>query len=143
MSLARVHVVLVRLAGVAERFHDLLGLAARNARIVLALEDEKRCADLGCVRERRALPIKLSVLRRIAKLADQIVPQISARRLRHRLPGNDPDHRDTGSEAIGPERERHQRQVATIAAAVAADQRRATRLLSAWPSRTGRGVLTT
>src|SRR5712691_2214041 len=46
VPLAGIHVVLVRLSAVAQRLHNLLRLVARNAGVVLALEDEKRRVDL-------------------------------------------------------------------------------------------------
>src|SRR6185503_15944679 len=75
VSLAGIHVVLVGLPAVLERFHDLLGFVPRNARVVLALEDEDGRTDLRCVSERRPLTVKIRVLCRIAELAQQILAE--------------------------------------------------------------------
>src|SRR5439155_26191783 len=110
-------------------------LGARHARIILPLQDEKWGADLGCMCQRRALAIELRVLRRISELAKEVIAEVTARRLRHRLPRDDPDRRDTGREAIRPQRERHDREIAPVAAAVDTDSRGVGKLLIAEPRR--------
>src|SRR3989442_9685006 len=102
VALALVHVVLVLLAAVAQRFHDLLGFALRDAWIVRALQDEKRRANLGCMRERRAVAVQLRVLHWVPELADEIIAQIAARRLVHRLPRDHAHDRDAPGKTIGP-----------------------------------------
>src|SRR6266540_3755972 len=121
VALAFVHVVLVHLARRAQRGHDLLRLRQRNARVVLPLEHQKRRLDLRDVRERRAVPIAVGVARGIAELAHQVLAQVAARRVVHRLPRDDADDGDPGGETVWIHRERHQRHVSTVATAVHAD----------------------
>src|SRR5882762_5642899 len=78
---------------------------------------------------------------RTAELAQQVIPQVSTCCLGHRLPGDDPDHGDAGREAVGPHRERQEREIPAVAAAIDADPCRVGKLLIAEPCRTARDVL--
>src|SRR2546426_2552664 len=121
VSLALVHVVLVHLSSGAQRGHDLVRLGQRYARVVLALEHEERRFDLRNVRERRTIAVALRVLRGVAELADQVLAQVAARRVVHRLPRHDTHDGDAGGKAVGVLTERHERRVSAVAAAVDAD----------------------
>ena len=61
MPFVLVDLVLVGAPGGVEGLGDLIGLGLGYARVVRALEDEERCADLAYVRERGALAIELRV----------------------------------------------------------------------------------
>src|SRR5205085_2273204 len=117
------------------------GLTARYARVVLALQDEERRADLRCVGERGALAVQVRVLFGIAKLAKQVLAQIPTRRLDHGLPRDDTDDRHARRETGATECERHEREISAVALAVHPDARRVGELLIAEPRGAARDVL--
>src|SRR5712692_2771763 len=121
VALALVHVIVVGLPRGPQGAHHLLCLAARDAWIVLALDDQERRADLRDVRQRRPVAIALRVTGRVAKLAREVLAQVTAGRVVHRLPRDHADQRDAGRKALRGEGEREERHVAAVAPAVCAD----------------------
>src|SRR2546421_10002578 len=93
VTLARVDVLLERLAALTERVDHLLRLRARHAWIVRALQQEQRRFDLCDVRERRPLAIEIRDLRRVTELALEVVPQVAACGVVERLPRDDTNDR--------------------------------------------------
>src|SRR5437763_13373378 len=73
VTLAGVDVLLERLVALAERVDHLLGLRARNARIVRALQQQQRRFDLRDVGQRRAIAIQIRDLGGITELAREVV----------------------------------------------------------------------
>mmetsp|Transcript_61330 Transcript_61330/g.144966 ORF Transcript_61330/g.144966 Transcript_61330/m.144966 type:complete len:401 (+) Transcript_61330:1400-2602(+) len=118
------HQVIHRHAVLLDRGDDVIALGLDDARVVGALDDHQRLADLLGMEERRRGDQELAVLHRVADLlVERLAEALPVGRdaLQRADPVGHTEDVDADLEGLGPEGQRGQHHIAAIAAADDAD----------------------